>query len=165
MTPSLPAQAARPVRVLVALDDSPAALAALEVAVALATPIGAGLCLVHVLQDGELVRALAAMGREAGVAERREADADSLLQRGADLARRHGLDVDTLAVDGEPARCILQQASDWAADVVVVGRSDVRGPGQPYVGSVTRHVLEFSPRPVLVVPRPEGARSGLVADP
>ena len=42
---------------------------------------------------------------------------------------------------------------EWAADLLVVGHSDVGHLGRAYVGDVTRGVLEFSDTPVLVVPR------------
>lgn len=143
-----------PIRVLVAVDDSPAALAAVDVAVALATRVGADLRFVNVVQDGELVAGLTTMGREGGLAERQGAAATAVLRHVAARARRAGVEADTRSVEGDPAPCILEQAAEWLADVVVVGRSDVRGSGLPYVGTVTRHVIEFSPRPVLVVPRP-----------
>ena len=47
---------------------------------------------------------------------------------------------------------ILDAARQWNADLIVMGRSDERGPGRPYVGSQTEHVLEFTEVPVLVVP-------------
>lgn len=49
--------------ILVAIDDSPAALAA-QVAVDLAASSSALIRFVHVIGDGELVRALARLGRD-----------------------------------------------------------------------------------------------------
>ena len=46
----------------------------------------------------------------------------------------------------------LEQSRTWPADLIVLGRSDRPGPGEPYVGAETRRVLEFADRPVLVVP-------------
>lgn len=55
---------------------------------------------------------------------------------------------------GDAAALLLTEASNWGADLLVIGRSGVRGAGRPYVGSVTRKVLELVDSPVLVVPRP-----------
>jgi nucleotide-binding universal stress UspA family protein len=70
----------------------------------------------------------------------------------AGLAGRAGVAVEVLTLHGQPARAILDQASDWRADVIVLGRSGVRHVGQPFVGSQVLHVLEFAEVPVVVVP-------------
>jgi hypothetical protein len=49
------------------------------------------------------------------------------------------------------------KARVWGADLIVLGRSNLPGPGQPYVGSHTRQVLEFAERPVPVVPAPDAS--------
>ena len=57
-------------------------------------------------------------------------------------------------LEGDPAALLLTEVSNWGAGLLVIGRSDVRGTGRPYVGAVTRKVLELVATPVLVVPRP-----------
>lgn len=140
-------------RILVAVDDSPAGLAAAQVAVDLAAHTGATVRFVHVIGDGELVRALQSLGRDGKLASARSDSADALLRHVAGTAARAGVPAETDNLAGEPAALLLAAAQRWDADLVVMGRSDVRGPGRPYVGSVTREVLEFSDVPVLVVPR------------
>ena len=73
----------------------------------------------------------------------------------ADLASAQGIECETLLRAGDPFRMILDEADRWDADLIVMGRSDRRGPSSPYLGSETAHVLEFTDRPVLVVPQPE----------
>ena len=60
----------------------------------------------------------------------------------------------------ELGRTVLEEARRWHADLVVVGKSARSASGDPYVGAVTRHVLEFCEQPVLVVPPPPGGRRG-----
>jgi nucleotide-binding universal stress UspA family protein len=70
------------------------------------------------------------------------------------LAEEAGLSAASTTTDGGHAfEVLLRVAAEWEADVIVMGRSDRRRPGQPYVGSQTEHVLEFADIPVLVVPR------------
>lgn len=140
-------------RVMVAVDDSPAALTAVEVAVGLAARTGAVLRFVHVIGDGELVGALAEAKAEARVTERRVRAGAALLHHVADLARVRGVVAESVQLEGEPARLVLAEARRWGADLLVIGRSDLRGAGRPYVGHAARHVLEFWDRPVLVVPQ------------
>lgn len=140
-------------RILVAVDDSPAALAAVHVAVGLAARNGALVRFVHVIGDGELASALARMGRDGTLEATRSAAADSLLRHVSAEARAAGVRTEKASLVGEPAALLLGEARDWDADLVVIGRSDVGGAGRAYVGAVTRQVLEFSEAPVLVVPR------------
>ena len=143
-------------RMIVAVDDSPAAMAAVGVAIALAAQTGAQVRFVHVIGDGDLVRALSAGVPETQLQERRARSAEALLHHVLHQARDEGVEADAFTRAGEePAAVILGEVSSWGADLVVLGRSDVRGTGRPYVGVVTRHVLEFCEKPALVVPRPE----------
>lgn len=141
-------------RVLVAVDDSPAALAAARAAIDVAVRTGAHLRFVHVTSDGELLRALADRGRDSQLATRRNNAAVALLDHVGAEAERAGIQAETKHLEGDPAAIVLAEVSDWGADLLVVGRSDIRGAGRPYVGTVTRHVLELVDIPVLVVPRP-----------
>jgi len=149
-------------RILVAVDDSPAALEGVLVATRLAVSMKARMKLMHVLADGALARALRRPG-EAGPAEpagepvaRQESQA--LLRRLAGHAQQAGVEVEAEEAAGDPGARLLDEARRWQADLVVVGRSDVREPGSPYVGRVTRHILEFSECPVLVAVAKPGRR-------
>jgi nucleotide-binding universal stress UspA family protein len=137
---------------LVAIDDSPAALAAANTAIDLAGHLRARVRFLHVVGDGELVRALRSIDHGERLQERRSRATASLLQHVLDRAGRAGVPADTLGVDGDPADVILAQSRHWPADLVVLGRSGPRRAGQPYVGAVSRQVLELSDVPVLVVP-------------
>jgi len=121
-------------RILVAVDDSPPALAAAVRAVELARAVGARLNVVTVTDAGR--------------------DPAVVLRHVAELARQAGVDtvVTSLHDTHHPYEALLDVAIDWDADLVVMGRSDKRPSGRPYVGSQTEHLLEFSPVPVLVVP-------------
>jgi nucleotide-binding universal stress UspA family protein len=62
--------------------------------------------------------------------------------------------VSTVPDGGRAFEALLDVAHEWQADLIVMGRSDKRRPGGPYVGSQTEHLLEFTDIPVLVVPGP-----------
>lgn len=145
---------ATPTKVLVAVDDSPAALAAVRLAVDVARHTGACIRFVHVTADGELLSALRALHHGDGLVERRVRGAGLLLRHVEAEAERAGVVSDTRNLEGDPAHVLLAEARDWQADLLVVGRSDVAGAGRAYVGAVTRQLLEFSEHPVLVVPQP-----------
>ena len=138
-------------RILVAVDDSPAGLSAARAAIEVAAGSGASVRAVTVLRDHALAGAL--RPEPVSAAARLAAGGRSVLTWVAEQATARAVECDTVERDGEPARQILEEAEDWGADLIVMGRSDRRGPSSPYLGSETAHVLEFTDRPVLVVPR------------
>jgi len=122
-------------RVMVAVDDSGPALAAAEFAIELVCTRPAQLHFVTVREPGR--------------------DADSILRHVEALATKSGVTASTtICDDGHPFDALLAIAARWEADLIVMGRSDMRRPGAPYVGSQTEHLLEFTDVPVLVVPSP-----------
>jgi nucleotide-binding universal stress UspA family protein len=89
------------------------------------------------------------------VVEARGASSAALLHHVVALAGRAGVPVETRRLEGHPAARILEAAREWSAGMVVIGRSGRTSSGPHYVGAQTRHVLEFSDVPVLVVPLPD----------
>lgn len=159
-------------RILLAVDDSPDALAAARLGVELAVGFGGELRVMHVVADHEIDALLQTGATELDLAARRESSAASVLARVSDLARAQGVSVSTRLRQGEVARAVLDEAEEWPADLVIVGRSFRSISGEPYVGPQTRHILELASRPVLVVPphhrepparsRPGGTPAGSV---
>ena len=139
-------------RILVGVADSPSGMAAARAAVALSADLGAQLRAVHVLADHELAAVVAGSGNRTDVAQRRDTAALAVLRHVASLATRAGVAVSTAELLGDVSRCLLEEAHAWGADLVVVGRTTRRGAGQPFAGPEVQEVLEFSERPVLVVP-------------
>lgn len=140
-------------RLLVAVDDSPDAFAAVRFAIQLAGALGAGLRIVHVSDDHVLDSAVAATSTRPGVTLRRARGAAGVLDRVASLAEAAHVEAETRLLAGPVGPTLLHAAHDYAADLVVIGRSTESVRGAPYVGALTRHVLEFAEQPVIVVPR------------
>lgn len=139
--------------VLVAVNDSAAAFAAAEAAVAYAVRLGAHLRVVTVV-DPALSPATGRENDVATVAGQREAEADSILRHVAALGTKAGLVVATSRRTGKVAAEILDEARVVAADMIVMALVDRPGHAVPKVGSHTMRVLEFATVPVLVVPGP-----------
>lgn len=139
-------------RILLAVNDSPAGLAAARAAIHFAKQAGGQVRAVHVLGEPGDRAGLRRGSPRVEVDDRRAGDSASALDYVVGLAGHAGVAVEALTLHGQPARAILDQASAWGADVIVLGRSGVRHVGQPFVGSQVLHVLEFAEVPVLVVP-------------
>ena len=128
-------------RILLAVDDSAASLAAARVAVEIAAATRATIHVLHVLADREFAEALRAA---ACTGVPRPAAAESLVAQMARMASIAGVPVHTEHAAGEPAQCVLDHARSWPADLVVIGRGNHH----------TQRILEFAEWPVLTVPPP-----------
>lgn len=141
-------------KVLLAIDDSPAALAATSTAVEVASACGAVLRAVAVISNHEVTELIRAEHGSPVRHESRERAAQAILRHAARAAGRMAVPIDLTAIEGEPAPRILDAARDWSADLIVIGRKGQARAGHPYIGGQTRHVLEFAEVPVLVIPGP-----------
>jgi nucleotide-binding universal stress UspA family protein len=139
-------------RILLAVNDSPAGLAAARAAIHLAKQAAGQVRAVHVLSEPGPEPGMRRGSRRVQVEDQRPGASAQVLEYVAGLADRAGVTLEALTVRGQPARSILDEASAWEADVIVLGRSGIRHVGQPFVGSQVLHVLEFAEVPVVVVP-------------
>ncbi len=135
-------------RILLAVNDSPAGLAAARAAIRLAHDTAGPILAVHVAAEPDEART--ASHPVEGAASEHQARA--LLGYIVQLAHDSGVPIETHLTHGPPAPAILEQAAGWGPDMIVLGRSGIRHVGQPFVGSQVLHMIEFSDVPVLVVP-------------
>jgi len=144
--------------IVVALDDSDPADAALEIALALAEAAKAGLVLAHAI-DIRQVYALAASQRypaTAAFAEERAA-ARALLDAAAQRAKARGVNAETVVLEGSPVESLLDVAGSRGAGLVAIGTHGRRGVRRLLFGSVAEGVTRASSVPVVVVrQRPVG---------
>lgn len=142
-----------PIRLLLCMDASHAALQAARLAVRLAAERGGEIRALSVSEDGETARWLDARAREQRPAgERLERGMRATLDRVAAMADEHGVEVHTEILDGDPLKAILRDARQWHPDLILIGRTGRSGPGSPMMGSLTAHLVEFTDWPVVVVP-------------
>jgi nucleotide-binding universal stress UspA family protein len=137
-------------RILVPLDGSELAAAALAPAAALATLAGARLTLLDVV--GPAIPELRAY-EIAQLPEGDEALAEQsriYLTRQADALREQGLEVETRVAFGSPAAQIVAAASE-GADLIAMATHARGGLDRLVVGSVADDVLHTAPVPLLLV--------------
>ena len=142
-------------RLLVCVDGSRASLAAARTGIDLAQKLNASLRAVYVIERGGLDGA-----PEAGMLQRLRLSASAMLTRIGGEAAERGLVYEQMPLEGVPFEVILEEARRWNADVIVMGRTGRTGPGRALLGSEAERVLEFSDRPVLIVPTTEDGRAG-----
>lgn len=144
--------------IVVSVDESDGARAALRVAVDLAGALGARLVLVHVAPRTEAPGVSTAPAGQQRLREAELADAHDVLRRAADelsLADR----VELRAEVGSAADRIVAVCKDIEAAFVVLGsrgRGDLKS---AVLGSVSNSVATHAPCPVVIVPPAVAGRS------
>lgn len=134
--------------ILLAINDSPAAFHAAEVAVAVARRLSVRLRAVSVISEAEqhILDSSPELTRQG------ELSAQAALRHVTALGTAAGVDVVTVLRFGYVAAEILDEALTCEADLILMARVGRPGHVLQHLGSTTQHVLEFATVPVLVVP-------------
>ncbi|MFI5225158.1 MAG: universal stress protein [Candidatus Limnocylindrales bacterium] len=143
-------------RVLVALDGSPAADAARLAVASLPLPSGTVIEVIGVAEPtiDHLIPTLAPNPSLGAADDRLAIDLEALLDEAAASLERTGIVVRRTLLIGRPASEIVAAARELRAGLVVVG-SRGRGPfASLLLGSVSAEVVDHAPCPVLVVRGP-----------
>jgi nucleotide-binding universal stress UspA family protein len=133
-------------RVLVGVDGSTPSLHTLKEALGLAP---------------ESLTAVAVLP-SAGASPRAAAAWDQALARARELGREAGVNLDTVALAGEPYRGIVDLALARDCELIVLGLKGPDLPEEVLMGSTTARVIGYSPRDVLVIPYPARLAFGRV---
>lgn len=138
-------------RILVAVDGSQGSERALREALRLAAGPSATVRLVHVL-DADLYRDT--FGEDARAHEAWRRTGQKYLDQAAAIAREAGIQVETALLENagqRTSRVIVDEASRWPADVVVLGTHGRHGLDHLLLGSVAEGVVRSATVPVLTV--------------
>lgn len=141
-------------RILVAIDDCDASKAALTYATRLASEHGAQLVICHSVNWLPIIAQIASSDAFVDITpivDDLKAEGEALLDRASEMAKRAGVQAKRLALEGEPAKNILEQAAEAKCGVIVMGTHGRQGLERLFVGSTTEAVLRESTIPVLTV--------------
>jgi nucleotide-binding universal stress UspA family protein len=139
-------------RILVPVDGSPTSTRGLDEAIRLAKVTGAGIRLVHVLDQMAYAAGLEnyagdifAILKDAG---------EKVLQQMKERVAASGIDVTTYLsepLSGRVCDVVVDQAKDFGADLIVLGTHGRRGVGRLFLGSDAEQILRGATVPVLLV--------------
>lgn len=138
-------------RILVPVDGSPTSNKALSTALGLARDAGAGICVLHALDE------LVYLGAYEGIPDLREivrADAQRVLDDAVAICKAAGIEADKVLVDNPGQRLgvsVAEEARKRGSDLVVVGTHGRRGISRVLLGSGAEQILRMSAIPVLSV--------------
>jgi len=139
-------------KVLIAIDSSPASQRVLEEVAARPWPPNAAFCIVTAVEVGRFAE-LPALIEDA------KRECEQMVKAGAALLLRAKQTATTQVLMGSPRRVVSAYAQDWGADLIVAG-SHGHGPiGRFFLGSVAQGILRTASCSVEIVRYPAGGRA------
>lgn len=142
-------------RILVAIDGSTTSLRGLDEAIRLARVTGGTLLLVHIVDELKYVtgfETFAAYGSD--LLPLMTKAGEEILQQGGERAANAGVQVETVlytSLAGRVCDIVVEQATAWGAELIVIGTHGRKGVGRVLMGSDAEQVLRLAPVPVLLV--------------
>ncbi len=144
-------------RIFVAIDDSSTSQKALDEAVRLASALGADLCIATAIDEGPLMQHGMGLGSFVDVdkvkMEMREVGM-TLLDQAVASATAAGCRAERMLIEPSQRRVaemIAEAASQWHADLVVVGTHGRRGFERMLVGSVAENLVRIATTSLMLV--------------
>jgi nucleotide-binding universal stress UspA family protein len=149
-------------RILIGVDDSPHAQAAVEHVKRMTWPEGSSVLVLAAVQPmvGAYLEAyVPAPDYALQIEEDQMQHARELVERGERELRSAGLTVEARAVRGDPREALIDTARNERSDLIVVGSRGRSGLSKLLIGSVASHIVTHAPCNVLVVKTRAGASS------
>jgi nucleotide-binding universal stress UspA family protein len=141
-------------KILVPVDGSVTSNQGLNEAIKIAKSQGSQLRLVHVVNEFIIGDVYGTGFYASSIIDVLRDSGRTILDDAKDLARQHGVTCDAVFLEslgGTAAKFILEQASQWPADLIVMGTHGRRGIVRMTLGSDAEHVLRAAMVPVLLV--------------
>ena len=145
-------------RILVPVDGSATANRGLDEALKVAAKLGSTVRVIHVVDDMSMAVAAGTLAMNVGELLMSLASAgEQILSDAKRTAQLRGLSVETVmrhCTAGRVSDLILEEASLWPCDLIVIGTHGRRGAGRLLLGSDAEQVLRRASAPVLLVREP-----------
>ncbi len=142
-------------KILVGIDGSRISTGALQEAIKLAKELSARLLLVHVVDVFPFTAAISGVVGDAQLEEILFTTGRAIMSEARNEAQKAGLAVETALPQNltQPiGAVVVGEATQWGADLIVVGTHGRRGIQHLVLGSVAERVARAATCPVLLVP-------------
>ena len=140
--------------IVVGTDGSSTAQEAVRQATELANALGAKVYLVSAYEpvpEGRLRDERQGVPQDLQWMVNPREDVENTLEQGADELKGSGIEVETMAREGDPADAILDVAEEKDADLIVVGNKGMTGAKRFLLGSVPNKVSHHAPCSVMII--------------
>lgn len=142
-------------QILVPLDDSPQATAAVEHAISHYGDDDITLLRVIEYTEKKLSPKRGGRGRDEGWYAAKQDEATALFDDAREIADERGVELSTVIKDGDPSSEITTYADERDVDVIVMGIRKRSPTGKALFGSTAQDVLLSVDCPVVAVPKPD----------
>jgi nucleotide-binding universal stress UspA family protein len=139
-------------KVLLAIDASQFSEAAIQALIAMRRPQDTEVRIMHVVEMSPIHIHTPELDRERSVTRRAMwARAEAMVSRAAKMLENAGFHVATDIEDGDPKTVLIDAASEWHADLIMVGSHGRTGLDRLLMGSVSEAVARHAPCSVQIV--------------
>lgn len=149
-------------RIVLGVDGSAAARVACDFVAGRTWPAGTRIRLVGALEPRVDWTGLAPVENGTGDEQRRLLE--EVLDERADCLRDRGHAVEPVLEICRPGDALIAHADEWFADLIVTGSRGRGAAASALLGSVSAHLVDHAPCPVLVVRSPQATRMVLAVD-
>ena len=140
--------------IVVGTDGSPTAQEAVRQAAELAKSVNAKVYIVSAYEpvaEGRIREELQQVPEDLQWMINPREDVEDTLEEGAESLQHDGLNVETIARQGDPADAILDVAEEKGADLIVVGNKGMTGAKRFLLGSVPNKISHHAPCSVMII--------------
>jgi nucleotide-binding universal stress UspA family protein len=134
-------------KVLLAIDHSQCAQAALHSVAARPWPPHTAIRVLHVIEPLSLLLGRELTAQDQGIEAvwvARQEEAKGLIEKAAEKLRGAGMNATTALVEGDPKSQIIDVARQWDADLIVLGSHGWKGLYRFTMGSVSEAVVRHA---------------------
>jgi nucleotide-binding universal stress UspA family protein len=138
------------VNILIAVDGSECSEAAIREVIQ-ARPKNTQIRVIHVVESLPVIESWAYAVDWQQIFQQQRKEADALVAQAAKELQDAGFAVTTAIEEGAAKSAIIEAASKWPADLVIVGSHGRKGLARFLLGSVSEGVARYAPCSVLIV--------------
>lgn len=146
--------------ILLAIDDSKFSEAAVQAVVTQAPPKDTKVWVLHVLEPPSMLLEREMTGQEPQLEalwKARREQAEALVAKAAESLRKSGLNATPILKEGDPKSTIIDLATKWHGDLIVLGSHGRKGLNRFLMGSVSEGVARHANCSVEIVRISSGA--------
>jgi nucleotide-binding universal stress UspA family protein len=138
-------------KILLAIDDSKFSQAATEAVTAQAKPHGTEVRVLNVIEPIGIYPDGQAWGYGSEFTAEQRKEAEELVARAGQKLRDAGFQVTTAIEEGNPKLVIIDSATEWPADLIILGSHGRKGLDRFLIGSVSEAVARHARCSVQIV--------------
>ncbi len=137
-------------KILVPVDGSDNSYRALDAALFLSEKLGSDITVIHVMEEVPITH-IESQKLLRELLENYKKENEEILSKCSEIARKKGLTINTILLQGNPASIILDFSKKEKYDIVIMGSRGMGKFKEIILGSVSNKIVHHSPCGVLLI--------------